>query len=97
MKKYNIYKTAVCAFVLGLSLSSCGDFLDQPDNSNYNADTFYNGDTECYQGANSLYSMPWYDFQRGFFKVAEVMSGNYYWYGDDNTQYWNCSVSAFTT
>lgn len=44
MKKYNIYKTAVCAFVLGLSLSSCGDFLDQPDNSNYNADTFYNGD-----------------------------------------------------
>lgn len=94
MKKYNIYKTAVCAFVLGLSLSSCGDFLDQPDNSNYNADTFYNGDTECYQGANSLYSMPWYDFQRGFFKVAEVMSGNYYWYGDDNTQYWNCSVSA---
>lgn len=75
MKKYNIYKTAVCAFVLGLSLSSCGDFLDQPDNSNYNADTFYNGDAECYQGANSLYSMPWYDFQRGFFKVGEVNHG----------------------
>jgi uncharacterized lipoprotein YehR (DUF1307 family) len=47
MKKYNIYKTAVCAFVLGLSLSSCGDFLDQPDNSNYNADTFYNGRNKC--------------------------------------------------
>ena len=72
MKKYNIYKTAVCAFVLGLSLSSCGGFLDQPDNSNYNADTFYNGDAECYQGANSLYSMPWYDFQRGFFKVGII-------------------------
>ena len=94
MKKYNIYKTAVCAFVLGLSLSSCGDFLDQPDNSNYNADTFYNGDAECYQGANSLYSMPWYDFQRGFFKVGEVMSGNYYWWGSEDTQYWNCNVSA---
>ena len=94
MKKYNIYKTAVCAFVLGLSLSSCGDFLDQPDNSNYNADTFYNGDAECYQGANSLYSLPWYDFQRGFFKVGEVMSGNYYWWGSEDTQYWNCSVSA---
>lgn len=97
MKKYNIYKTAVCAFVLGLSLSSCGDFLDQPDNSNYNADTFYNGDAECYQGANSLYSMPWYDFQRGFFKVGEVMSGNYYWWGSEDTQYWNCNVSANNT
>jgi hypothetical protein len=38
--------------------------------------------------------MPWYDFQRGFFKVGEVMSGNYYWWGSEDTQYWNCNVSA---
>ena len=31
------------------------------------------------QGVNYLYNSPWYDFQRGFIKVGEVMSGNYYW------------------
>ena len=28
---------------------------------------------------NYLYNSPWYDFQRGFIKVGEVLSGNYYW------------------
>ena len=28
---------------------------------------------------NYLYNSPWYDFQRGFIKVGEVLSGNMYW------------------
>ncbi|MCD7936054.1 MAG: RagB/SusD family nutrient uptake outer membrane protein, partial [Tannerellaceae bacterium] len=28
---------------------------------------------------NPLYNSLWYDFQRGFFKVGEVLAGNYYW------------------
>lgn len=94
MKKYNFYKTAICALTLGISLSSCSDFLDQPDKSKYNGDTFYRGNEECYQGANTLYGMPWYDIQRGFIKVGEVMSGNLYWDGDENTQFRNCNVQG---
>lgn len=86
--------TLVGTVLLGLGLSSCSDFLDQPDRANYNVDEFYSSDDACYQGANSLYGMPWYDFQRGFFKVGEVLSGNYYYYGGEDTQYWNGQVSS---
>ncbi|MCR5245179.1 MAG: RagB/SusD family nutrient uptake outer membrane protein [Bacteroidales bacterium] len=62
-------------------LSSCSDFLDRPAVDNYNTNNFYKTDEQCEQGVNYLYNSPWYDFQRGFFKTGEVMSGNYYWGG----------------
>ncbi len=62
-----------------LTISSCSDFLDRPAEDSYNAGTFYKDDKQCVQGVNYLYNSPWYDFQRGFIKVGEVMSGNYYW------------------
>ena len=62
-----------------LITSSCNDFLDRPAEDSYNAGTFYKDDSQCVQGVNYLYNSPWYDFQRGFIKVGEVMSGNYYW------------------
>lgn len=57
---------------------SCDDFLDRPTEDNYNVDNFYQTNEQCFQAANTLYNSPWYDFQRGFIKVGEVMSGNYY-------------------
>jgi hypothetical protein len=44
-------------------------------------DNFYQTDEQCFQAVNPLYNSPWYDFQRGFFKVGEVLAGNYYWGG----------------
>lgn len=67
------------AAILGFSVSSCEDFLDRPGEDSYNVDNFYQNDAQCIQGVNPLYSSPWYDFQRGFFKVGEVLAGNYYW------------------
>lgn len=78
MKIKNIKYMALVA-VLGLGVTSCEDFLDRPTEDNYNQSNFYQNDTQCVQGVNFLYNSPWYDFQRGFFKVGEVMSGNYYW------------------
>jgi hypothetical protein len=78
MKK-NIYKTIACIAFLGLSLSSCSDFLDQPAKDNYNVSNFYQNDEQCRQGVDPIYNSPWYGFQRGFFKVGEVLSGNFYW------------------
>ncbi len=77
MKIKNLKYLGVVA-ALGMGLSSCNDFLDRPNEDNYNVGTFYETDEQCYQGVNYIYNSPWYDFQRGFIKVGEVMSGNMY-------------------
>lgn len=77
--KFNKYIGIVCLATMGLSLSSCDDFLNRPSEDSYNVDNFYQNDQQCYQGVNYLYNSPWYDFQRGFIKVGEVLSGNMYW------------------
>lgn len=81
MKYGNLKYTKAIALmvVTGLSLSACDDFLDRPVEDSYNVDNFYLNDAQLYQAVNPIYNSPWYDFQRGFFKVGEVMAGNYYW------------------
>lgn len=78
MKRYNI-KTITCAVILGFGLTACSDYLDHPTEDNYDTSNYYSNDAQCRAGVNYLYNSPWYDFQRGFFKVGEVLSGNYYW------------------
>lgn len=77
--KLNILKYGIFTAALTLSVSSCGDFLDRPAEDSYNVDNYYQTDAQCKAGVNYLYNSPWYDFQRGFIKVGEVLSGNYYW------------------
>ena len=69
----------MAASVMGLGLTSCDDFLNRPTEDNYVASGYYKTDAECIAAVDYLYNSPWYDFQRGFFKVGEVLSGNYYW------------------
>ena len=78
MKLSNIFKGAMVG-VLALSMASCHDFLNRPTEDNYNVDNFYKNDEQVEQGVNFLYNSPWYDFQRAFIKIGEVMSGNMYW------------------
>ena len=77
--KHIKYLYIAFAFTSAILTTSCGDFLDRPAEDSYNAGNFYKDDSQCVQGVNYLYNSPWYDFQRGFIKVGEVMSGNYYW------------------
>ena len=58
---------------------SCDDFLDRPTEDSYNQDNYYQNDTQCKAGVNYLYNSPWYDYQRGFLKVGEELSGNFIW------------------
>lgn len=87
----NIIKSGVMSLALSMGLASCSDFLDKPAEDSENTGTFYKNDTQCIQGVNYLYNSPWYDFQRGFIKVGEVLSGNYYWGGE---AYMNFSVNG---
>ena len=77
--KHIKYLYIAFAFTGAILTTSCGDFLDRPAEDSYNAGNFYKDDSQCVHGVNYLYNSPWYDFQRGFIKVGEVMSGNYYW------------------
>lgn len=74
----NILKGIILAGAM-FSLASCAEFLNRPTIDNYNTSNFYQTDEQIQQGINYLYNSPWYDFQRGFIKVGEVMSGNMYW------------------
>lgn len=90
MKLKNI-KYLACAAMLGFAMTSCDDFLDRPIEDNYNLDNYYSSDAACVSGVNYLYNSPWYDFQRGFIKMGEVMSGNMYW---GSCPYLNFSVNG---
>ena len=77
MKLHHI-KSIACIAMMGLAMTSCDNFLDRPTEDGYDTSNYYSNDAQCRAGANYLYNSPWYDFMRGFFKVGEVMSGNYY-------------------
>ncbi|MDR0960944.1 MAG: RagB/SusD family nutrient uptake outer membrane protein [Mediterranea sp.] len=63
---------------LTLAMSGCEDFLNRPDESSYTLSDFYQTDLQCQQAVNFLYSVPWYDFFRGWIRVGDTMSGNYF-------------------
>ncbi len=84
-------KYIAATLLMGMSLTACEDFLDRPVEDNYNTENFYSDDASCISGVNYLYNSPWYDFQRGFIKIGEVMSGNMYW---GSSPYLNFSVNG---
>lgn len=90
MKFKNLKYTAF-VMLLGMGMTSCESFLDKPVEDNYNTENYYDGDAACISGVNYLYNSPWYDFQRGFIKVGEVMSGNMYW---GSSPYMNFSTNG---
>ena len=77
MKLRNIIKGALLG-VLALGTVSCADFLHRPLEDGYNTSIFYKTDEQVEMGINSLYNSPWYDFQRAFIWIGEIMSGNMY-------------------
>lgn len=89
--KTKYIKHFAAAMLLGAGLTSCSDFLDRPVEDQYNTDNYYQSDAACILGVNYLYNSPWYDFQRGFIKVGEVLSGNMYW---GSSPYLNFSVNG---
>jgi len=84
-------KYVAAAMLLAVSMTSCEDFLDRPVEDNYNTENYYTDDASCVRGVNYLYNSPWYDFQRAFIKIGEVMSGNMYW---GSSPYMNFSLNG---
>lgn len=82
MKMLKIKRWALASLIL-VGMTSCEDFLNRPTEDNYNIDSFYQTDEQCFQAVNPIYNSPWYDFQRGFIKIGDVLAGNIY-YSTDN-------------
>ncbi len=83
MKPIYKNKTATALLLSLIVLSACEDFLNRPTEDAYTIDSFYQTDEQCFQAANVLYNAPWYDFQRGWAKIGDVMAGNLYFSTDD--------------
>lgn len=78
MKLNNIKYTAL-SLLTAMTLISCEDFLDRPNEDGYNDSNYFQNDSQTRASTNSLYNSPWYDFlSRGYYKIPEVMSGNLY-------------------
>ncbi|MDO4462324.1 MAG: RagB/SusD family nutrient uptake outer membrane protein [Bacteroidia bacterium] len=69
-------KYAVAASALLFGATSCEDFLDRPGEDSYNTSTYYQTNDQLHSTSATIYNSPWYDFQRGFLDIGEVMSGN---------------------
>lgn len=87
--KYKLW--ALVAILLGAT--ACEDFLDRPTEDAYNIDNFYQTNEQCFQAANILYNSPWYDYQRGFLWIGDVLAGNIYKGTDDIYQNFNLNSS----
>ena len=77
--KINRIFGSIAVGLLALGTVSCEKVLDRPSEDSYNTSNFDLNDEQSIQGVNYIYNSPWYDFQRGFIKIGEVMSGNMYW------------------
>ncbi|MDR2057396.1 MAG: RagB/SusD family nutrient uptake outer membrane protein [Dysgonamonadaceae bacterium] len=77
MKKIKFIKLLL--LIIGMAnISSCEDFLNRPDKGNYTLAKFYTNDEQCLQAVNPLYTVPWFDFFRGWLRVGDCQSGNYF-------------------
>lgn len=77
----NINIIFLCFFFF-FGFVSCEDFLTRPDKGNYTLANFYETDDQCLQAVNPLYTVPWFDFFRGWLRVGDCQSGNYFMEGN---------------
>lgn len=105
MKILNIKNLAI-ATVLLVGMTSCDTFLNRPVEDSYTIDGFYQTDDQCFEAIDPIYNSPWYDFQRGFVKIGDALSGNLYYgtsdpyqifvLGSDNQQLTDASASLWS-
>lgn len=83
MNNISYFRKISALILVILTFSACEEFLNRPTEDTYTIDSFFKTDEQCFQAANVLYNAPWYDFQRGWVKIGDVMAGNIYYSTDD--------------
>jgi hypothetical protein len=83
MNNISYLKKILALIFVIFTFSACEEFLNRPPEDIFTVDSFFKTDEQCFQAANVLYNAPWYDFQRGWVKIGDVMAGNIYYGTDD--------------
>lgn len=93
--KRNI-KIWTSALVLSLVSFGCGeDFLDRPVLDTYVVDEWYKTDAQVNLAVIPLYGGVWFDYQRSWLNIGDVMAGNYFKGNDD--PFFSFSVNQATS
>lgn len=93
MKRYIYYSS----FLVLLSIFPLGcndDFLERPPQDAYVVDEWFQTEEQIALAANALYGGVWFDYQRSFLNIGDVMGGNYYKGAAD--PFWTLSVNQST-
>lgn len=85
MKKY-IKFSWVMALLSLIPFGCSDDFLDRPPQDTYVVDQWYQNEQQLTLAVNALYGGVWFDYQRSFLNIGDVMAGNYH-KGADNPFY----------
>lgn len=93
MKKYINYSW-ILALLSIIPLGCNDEFLDRPPQDAYVVDEWFQTEAQIALATNALYGGVWFDYQRSFLNIGDVMGGNYY-KGADNA-FWTLSVNQST-
>lgn len=85
MKRY--FRIHSLIALLSITALSCTEeFLDRPPQDSYVVDEWYQTDEQIRLAVNPLYGGVWFDYQRSWLNIGDVMAGNYH-KGDDDPFY----------
>lgn len=90
------FKYILC-ILAGATLVPTGcseDFLNRPPEDAYIAEEWFQTEDQLNAAANALYGGVWFDFQRSFLNIGDVLSGNFHKGGDD--PFYTFNVNATT-
>jgi starch-binding outer membrane protein, SusD/RagB family len=70
------------------------DFLNRPPEDAYVAEDWFRTESQINAAANALYGGVWFDFQRSFLNIGDVMAGNHHKGADDPFYTFNVNPST---
>jgi len=71
------------------------DFLNRPPKDSYVVDEWYQTDEQLRLAVNPLYAGVWFDYQRSWLNIGDVMAGNYH--KGDQDPFYTFSVNQATS
>src|SRR5687767_12679561 len=93
MKRY--FKIHSFIALLSIAAFSCSeDYLDRPPQDSYVVDGWYKTDEQIRLAVNPLYGGVWFDYQRSWLNIGDVMAGN--WHKGEDDPFYTFSVNQAT-
>lgn len=93
MRKY-ISLTWIIAFLSIVPMGCSEEFLDRPPEDTYVVDEWYENEEQLTLAVNALYGGVWFDYQRSFLNIGDVMAGNFH--KGDKDAFYTFSVNQAT-